>query len=71
MRLEQTLCGEKIAPSSYRLSGAEDETLTCNVPCVMTHMLIHVLGQVGNIQVGVVFVGQFLELRVERFLVEH
>jgi hypothetical protein len=31
-------------------------------------MLVHGLGQVGDVEVGVLFVGKGLELRVERFL---
>ena len=33
-----------------------------------THMFIHVLGQVGHIQIGVIFSAELLELTVKRFL---
>lgn len=31
-------------------------------------MLVHGLREVGNVEVGVLFIGECLELRVERFL---
>ena len=34
----------------------------------MTHMLIHVLGNVGHVKVGVALVSELLELGVEGFL---
>jgi hypothetical protein len=33
-----------------------------------TYMLIHILGDVGYVKVGVTVIGKLLELRVERFL---
>lgn len=31
-------------------------------------MLIHILGNVGHVKIGVALIGELLELRVERFL---
>jgi hypothetical protein len=61
--LEQTLWGAKIDASCWKQSvtwikhseGA-------------TYMLVHVLGNVGDIKIGVALVGELLELGVEGFL---
>lgn len=35
----------------------------------VTYMLVHILGNVGYVKVGVAVIGELLELGIERFLI--
>lgn len=58
---EQTLCGAKREASSFTALASPD----WRVSKVWTHMFVHRLWQVRNVEVGVVIIGECLELGVE------
>jgi hypothetical protein len=66
MRLEQTLCGAKIAPNSWELmSNRTSDEFGVRQD---THMLIHVFWYVGDVEIGVALVRELLQLGIEGFL---
>ena len=55
-----------MAPSSYK-----SVSQNLNVRAIHnTYMLVHVLRQVGDVEIGVVFIRELLELIVERLLLD-
>jgi hypothetical protein len=61
--LEQTLWGAKIDASCW-----EQSVMWIKHSEGATYMLVHVLGNVGDIKIGVALVGELLEFGVEGFL---